>query len=218
MTRFEIPTDWTFQTAHVVDHFDQHVREQLPWYDLAAGAAAHVARHYLPENGTIYDLGASTGNIGTLLAASISARAARLICVDNSQAMADTYTGPGTYIVESLEHFDPEPFDVAVCFLILMFVNVTERPALLDRLRAACRPGGAIVIVDRADPPTGYLGTVLRRLTLAGKVATGTPYDQIIDKELALAGIQRPTDIPALDRTARSFFQFGEFYGYVIER
>lgn len=62
----------------------------------------------------------------------------------------------------------------------------------------------------------GYLGTVLSRLTLAGKKASGVPGDEIIEKELSLSGIQRPiqqTEIPENHRV----FQFGEFFGAVIE-
>ena len=64
----DIPTNWTFETSGVAQGFDRHVREQLPWYDLATNAILHVARHYIPENGLVYDFGASTGNIGRALA------------------------------------------------------------------------------------------------------------------------------------------------------
>jgi hypothetical protein len=58
-----VPADWTFKNANVAQNFDQHVREQLPWYELATAIATHFGRHYMPENGLMYDLGASTGNI-----------------------------------------------------------------------------------------------------------------------------------------------------------
>ena len=44
----DIPTNWTFETSGVAQGFDRHVREQLPWYDLATNAILHVARHYIP--------------------------------------------------------------------------------------------------------------------------------------------------------------------------
>lgn len=64
---FQIPRDWTFKTSGVANHFDRHVREQLPWYELTTGVIAHVARHYIPEGGLVYDIGASTGNVATVL-------------------------------------------------------------------------------------------------------------------------------------------------------
>ena len=50
--RMVVPENWTFESKEVADHFDEHVREQLPWYDLATqggssrGPALHAARRY----------------------------------------------------------------------------------------------------------------------------------------------------------------------------
>ena len=54
--------------------FDGHVREQLPWYELASAAMGLIARQYIPKNGKVYDLGASTGNVGRVLAHTLEAR------------------------------------------------------------------------------------------------------------------------------------------------
>ena len=55
----DIPREWTFENTDVASGFDRHVREQLPWYDLVTGAVAHIARHYIPKDGLVYDIGAS---------------------------------------------------------------------------------------------------------------------------------------------------------------
>lgn len=218
MTKFEIPTDWTFKSRSVADGFDAHVREQLPWYELASGAAAHVARHYIPQDGVVYDIGASTGNIGNLLRDTLTARNANLIAVDNSEEMATLYQGPGQLLVSDAPNVDYQQCDVAILFLVVMFLPVHERRAFLHRLYAALRPGGALIIVDKSDESCGYLATILRRLTLAGKVATGANSDDIIAKELSLAGVQRPLDLDDLPNEPQTFFKFGEFTGWVIER
>lgn len=214
----DIPADWTFKNRSVADGFDAHVREQLPWYDLASGAAAHVARHYISQGGLIYDIGASTGNIGNLLRDNLEARSASLIAVDDSPQMADLYRGPGQLIVSNALEVDYQPADVIMLFLVVMFLPVYERKHFLDRLYATLRPGGAMIIVDKADESCGYLATILRRLTLAGKVATGTSSDDIIAKELSLAGIQRPINETDLPGQPVVFFRFGEFTGWIIER
>ena len=56
----KIPTDWTFKNANVAKHFDDHVREQLPFYDMATQAVEHIGRHYIPHGGLVYDIGRST--------------------------------------------------------------------------------------------------------------------------------------------------------------
>lgn len=59
-------SDWTFHGF--AKEFDGHVREQLPWYELASAAMGLIARQYIPKGGKVYDLGASTGNVGRVLA------------------------------------------------------------------------------------------------------------------------------------------------------
>ena len=213
----DIPTNWTFKDADVARAFDTHVREQLPWYDLMSGAVAHIARHYIPDHGVVLDLGCSTGNMGRLLASTIGTRSATYIPVDNSQQMIDQYTGPGTPVLDDIETFTVPTFDVAICFLSLMFIAPSRRAALLARLRDRMNDGGALIIVDKTESVGGYLGTALARLALAGKVATGTSADDIVAKELSLIGVQRPIEARHLT-DAVEVFRFGEFAGWVIAR
>lgn len=218
MSHFAIPTDWTFRNRGVADGFDAHVREQLPWYELAAGATAHVARHYVTRGGLIYDIGASTGNIGNLLRDTLEARNARLIAIDDSEEMGDLYRGPGDLKIADALFVDYNECDVVILFLVVMFLPVHERQQFLEHLYGRLKHGGAMIVVDKSDESCGYLATILRRLTLAGKVATGTSSDDIIAKELSLAGVQRPLDARHLPGDPQQFFRFGEFTGWVIEK
>jgi tRNA (cmo5U34)-methyltransferase len=211
-----IPRDWTFKTSDVAGEFDRHVREQLPWYDLTTGVVAHVARHYIPEGGRVYDIGASTGNIGNALADTLASRKAEIVPIDNSAAMADIYCGPGRLVVADAADFDYQPFDLAVLFLCLMFVPPSKRGEFVARLRSRLRPGGAIVIFDKCEPASGYVATVLWRLALAGKAAAGVDAREILAKELSLGGVQRPIN-PREIEPATEIFRFGDFAGWVIE-
>src|SRR5690606_24935311 len=92
------PGEWTFEDGRVASAFDRHVREQLPWYDLATGAVAHICRHYIPDGGLVYDIGASTGNIGRAIEKTLEQRRARLVAIEPSKAMRDMYVGPGTVV------------------------------------------------------------------------------------------------------------------------
>jgi tRNA (cmo5U34)-methyltransferase len=214
----EIPTNWTFKNKGVAKEFDTHVRESLPWYDLVSGAVAHTVRHYLPENGVMYDIGASTGNIGKLLDESLTARKAKLISIENAAEMAEHFEAQGTLEIADCTTYDYQPFDVATIFLVLMFLTMEQRQNLVANLIAKCNKGGAIIIVDKIETKANYIGTINRRLTLAGKVATGVSPEQIIAKELSLAGIQRPLQANELPEIAEQFFRFGEFAGWIIEK
>lgn len=216
---FAIPTNWTFRDAGVAAGFEQHVREQLPWYNLATGACAHIARHYLPEGGTLYDLGASTGNIGRALVGTLEARKATLIPVEPAAEMAALYDAPGreNLVVQDACEVDYRPFDVAVLFLTMMFIPHRRRPLLLERLRRRLNPGGAVIVFDKCEAGSGYAATAIWRLALAGKVASGVPAGEIVAKELSLGGVQRPLDPAILGAGAREFFRFGEFAGFLME-
>jgi tRNA (cmo5U34)-methyltransferase len=213
----KIPDAWTFRDAGVADGFDAHVREQLPWYDMATDAVVHIVRHYLPEHGLVYDIGASTGNIGRAIAPVLEQRSAKLIAVEESREMAAKYDAPGS--VECMDAYEVsyQPFDVAVCFLVLMFMPIGRRATLVENLRRSLRKGGAIIVFDKAMPACGYFGTVMRRLTMSWKLNNGATPQDIISKELSLSGVQRPLNPAVLGPDARQFFAFGEFAGYLIE-
>jgi tRNA (cmo5U34)-methyltransferase len=212
----KIPTEWTFKRDSVAEGFDRHVREQLPWYEIMSGAVAHIARHYIPQKGRVYDLGCSTGNIGNLLRHVLEARECEFVPIDNSEQMAGLYVGPGKVEVADIASYEFGRFDAAIAFLCLMFLPPSHRERVLDSLKANLNKGGAIIIVDKMESSGGYLGTVISRLTLAGKAASGVPAEEIIEKELSLIGVQRPMS-PEEIAGAREIFRFGEFAGYVIE-
>lgn len=207
--------DWTFHGF--AGEFDQHVREQLPWYPLATAAVALIARHYIPKGGQVYDLGASTGNIGRALSDTLALRGAALTALDESPDMVEAYNAPGTALRANAADFSYEPFDVAVCFLCLMFLTVPERRALLGNLREKMRPGGAIVIMDKEVPPGGYPSTILARLTWQSKAMQGVSAHDIATKEFSLAGVQRPLYKGELGPDAVEVLRFGDFAGWIIE-
>lgn len=208
-----IPSEWTFQSEEIAAGFDQHVREQLPWYDMLTDSVAHIARHYIADASVVYDLGCSTGNIGETLSETLRSRSAKLIGVDESVEMRSRYRAPGEFLCEKLETFSPEPFSVAICFLVLMFMGKRSRRDLLERLKAAADPGGAVIIVDKLDPRGGSFGTALSRLSLAAKLSAGISPEEILQKELSLAGVQRPMTRDEI--IGEQFFMFGDFIGTV---
>lgn len=210
------PGGWTFERREVAEGFDSHVREQLPWYDMATGLVAHLARHFVPVGGRVVDVGASTGNVGRAISATLAARQAGLIAIEPSAAMCGLYSGPGVVFQGDAQDFDfaDHAPDLVVCFLSLMFVPVADRAPLLDRMRGSLRPGGALVVVDKLAPRGGELGQIVYRLTLAAKYEAGATPDEIIRKELSLAGVQRPLHPADLDGF-REVFRFGDFCAWV---
>jgi tRNA (cmo5U34)-methyltransferase len=212
----KIPSEWTFLNKDVAEGFDKHVREQLPWYDLATAAVVHIARHYIPKGGLVYDIGASTGNIGRSLRDIIDDRQAEFIPIDQSREMCDKYEGPGTILCTDALEYDFKPFDLGIAFLVLMFIPPSKRGELIARLRSNILPGGALIVFDKLIPSSGYTASILWRMTLAGKLASGAKPEEIIAKELSLSGVQRPLS-PSEIYPGIEVFRFGDFGGWIIE-
>ncbi|MFZ4414924.1 MAG: methyltransferase domain-containing protein [Bacteroidales bacterium] len=216
----EIPKNWTFKNTSVAKGFDSHVREQLPWYDLATNMVSHIARHYLPENGVMYDIGASTGNIGNSLKNTLSDRKIKFIAIEQSEEMAQIYNGPDNLIIADALSFEFEKFDVAVIFLVAMFMPTSKRRLFLERLKEKINSGGIIIIFDKINYFDGYLSTVMHRLTMSEKIASGASSEDVFNKEMSLSGIQRPLPkyfIKSISPTAVEVFRFGEFCGWIIK-
>jgi tRNA (cmo5U34)-methyltransferase len=98
-----------------------------------------------------------------------------------------------------------------------MFIDVEKRDLLVRKLRFLARRGGAIIIVEKFTPPSGYIGTVLRRMTMQSKLKQGASPKSILEKDLSLSGVQRPLDKYEIGEDAIEFFRMGEFAGYIIE-
>lgn len=214
----DIPREWTFENTKVASGFDRHVREQLPWYDLVTGAVAHIARHYIPKNGLVYDIGASTGNIGQAIEETIIERKAKLVGIESSAEMCARYKAPGELVQIDALDYRFQPYDLAICYLVLMFLPVGKRQEFIDYLKSLIKPGGALLIVDKCEAATGYEATVFWRLTLAGKIAAGVDAESVIAKELSLSGVQRPLDPAMLGDDAVQWFRFGDFAWWIVTK
>ena len=177
----------------------------------------HIIRHYLNRDGLIYDIGASTGNIGNSIKDILKNRNATLIAIDNSKEMVKLYSGPGKIELGNAEEYDYRDYDIAICFLSLLFLSQEKRKILINRLIKKIKKGGAIVIFDKEEPSQGYSSIIKMRLALAGKLASGATAKEIIEKELSLSGIQRPINKKELPKNTQEIFRFGDFFGAIIE-
>ena len=213
----KIPKEWTFKDEEVASSFDEHVREQLPWYNIATSITTHIIRNYLPNDGVLVDLGCSTGNITKASAETLKNRNAKIINVDNSPEMEKHFSGFGDFVLSDIEEFEIPNFDVCVMFLSLMFVKPNYREQLIIELMKKTNAGGCIIVIDKMESFSGYSGLVMSRINLHNKIESGCQPDEILQKELSLSGVQRPVK-PELMKSFSKWFQIGEFCGYLFER
>jgi tRNA (cmo5U34)-methyltransferase len=216
--------DWTFETEQIAETFDSHVREQLPWYDMVTEAVSYITRNYLPQDGVVVDIGASTGNMIDKIAPIVSQRLGEIIAIEKSATMSSVirkkYAKSNNWIhvkeIDITKTIMPKG-DVYIMFLTMMFIPIEHRKALINSMRANCKRGGVIVLVDKVNDHQGYFSTVLKRLTMQFKLQQGAKPEDVLTKEMSLAGIQIPIDLAILGEDAKQFFRMGEFAGWVIE-
>ena len=212
----DIPKHWSFSGDNVAQGFDAHVKNELPWYDLATWAIGTIGSHFIPDGGLIYDIGASTGNIGRILATTIEDRKAHLIALDNQKSMEKAYSGGGEFVLTNALDYEFKNFDFATLFLTMMFMPISKRAEWLKGLRGKLNKGGCIVVFDKCEPTEGFLSTALYRMTLDAKVNAGVSYEDIVNKELSLKGVQRPLMPDELPPDSEEIFRFGHFAGWCI--
>ena len=210
----KIPNTWTFKSADIACNFDDHVREQLPWYDICSDAVEHIVLNYLPDYGLIYDIGCSTGNIHARIKKTIENRCARYIGIDNSKEMLSLFNEDCEKVFCDATEYDFECFDVCILFLTTMFIPASKQLDFIAMLKRKIKPGGCIIVVDKEEQRCGYFGSVLSRLTIKEKLKTTSASD-ILKKELSLSGIQRPLNKNIIG--GKDFFRFGDFFGVIIE-
>lgn len=196
--------DWDW--SKIANNFDQHVEDQLPWYNLVCETIAFFVQSHLPNKGTIIDVGSATGTLRKNVQTILDARNAKLIEIDSEKNMNNNKD----FICIKAEDYEPPTHDISVWNLTLMFINPAIRSKTLKKFYDKTNPGGIIIGVDRIAKPTQHALTY-QRLILSQKKANP---EQIIKKEIMLSGIQRPlTQIPG-----ETWFQYTDFYGWIITK
>lgn len=216
-------SSWTFETPEIAAGFDDHVREQLPWYDMVTDAVVYIVRNYLTDDNTVVDVGSSTGNVIHKLMPLLLERKAYAVALEKSPTMVEVLKKRFenhhnvSILQEDVRSSGTEQAQVFVVFLTMMFIPVHERKRVIDRLRANLLKGGVLIVVDKVCDHGGYFATVLKRLGMHWKIQQGAELGAVTTKEMSLAGVQIPFDPSMLGVDAKQFFRMGEFAGWVVE-
>ena len=212
-------SSWTFDSKEVAEKFDEHVREQLPWYDMLTDAVVYITRNYLTEGNQVVDIGASTGNLSKKLLPLANERKGRVLAIEKSLQMCNNMKDMEDVRVmyADITNIDIPEAQVYILFLTMMFIPVDKREKLLEDIFEKAKEGGCVIIVDKINH-SGYFGTVMKRLTWNWKIQQGSIAEDIVNKEMSLAGVQIPINQDLLlSAQAQEFFRMGEFAGWVIE-
>jgi len=162
--------DFVFD-ERVVRVFPDMINRSVPGYGLILPMLGLLARRFVQPGSRVYDLGCSLGAVSQVIRQSVDQPNVRIIAVDNSADMLRRFAellqqqGAGGEVVPGSPSIELVQADVSdtpmedaslsVLNFTLQFIGREQRAALLSRIAAATRPGGALVLSEKirfADP------------------------------------------------------------------
>lgn len=164
----------TLPIAPAAETFSAHAREYtalrrrlVPGYEAFYGAVSDVLALVPAGVDRILDLGAGTGLLSERVLAAFPK--ARLELLDASEPMlreARERLGANVAAVHVADMAGPlpdGPFDAVVSALAIHHLADPDKRALMARVHAALRPGGAFVNAEQVSAPTAELTAVYER-------------------------------------------------------
>ncbi|NEX20231.1 carboxy-S-adenosyl-L-methionine synthase CmoA [Thiorhodococcus mannitoliphagus] len=189
--------------ADVARVFPDMVRRSVPGYAELVGLSGLIARRVARSGTRCYDLGCSLGAVTRSILRQTGPDVV-IVAVDNAPAMVDglrvrLQDVPGADRVEAvcadIQAVAIEQASVVVLNLTLQFVPVTERLALLARIRGGLVPGGVLVLAEKMAVPDDRGGALLTALHEDFKRANGYSELAISRKRSALEQVLVPERI-----------------------
>jgi tRNA (cmo5U34)-methyltransferase len=195
--------DFTFDTK-VAQVFDDMVGRSVPFYAELQQMLADLTLQFTPANdGAICDLGCSTGTtIDFILSNPSCPASAHAFGVDNAPAMLDearqklaghVNAKRVTFIAADLDGDLKLPsVNVVLMNWTLQFVRPIHREALVRRIYASLRPGGALLMAEKVLVEDSMLNRMYIELYYRYKAKQGYSTEEIQRKRDSLENVLIP--------------------------
>jgi tRNA (cmo5U34)-methyltransferase len=189
------PGGWRFSGA-AAHHFDEHAARSIPAYELGHDLIAALSDFFVRPGGRVYDVGCSTGALTARLA--VRHPAATVVGLDvepdmTAVARLRLAEVPNADVVDAdAAGYDFAPADLVVAYYMLQFTLVEQRAALVARLAAAVRPGGALIVFEKTLAATGRVQDLAAQVYAEHKLSGGYSPAEVIGKARSLRGVLTP--------------------------
>jgi tRNA (cmo5U34)-methyltransferase len=195
--------DFTFD-AKVAEVFDDMVGRSVPFYAEVQRMLSELTLQFIPaQDGRICDLGCSTGTTLDLILSHPACPAnAHAWGIDNAPAMLDQareklathLRAHRVTLVQADLDADLELPGVNVVLMnwTLQFVRPIHREALLRRIHASLRPGGALLLAEKVLVEDSLLNRMYIELYYRYKTKQGYTAEEIQRKRESLENVLVP--------------------------
>jgi len=196
--------------APVARVFDDMIRRSVPGYAQVLEITALAAARFYQPGTRCYDLGASLGATTFAMAAALAGTDARIVAADNAPAMvarlrerlaAHPPAVPVEVVEADLRSVRLAPASFVAAVFTLQFVPPADRSAVLERIRAALAPGGALLLAEKTAEPDAERAALLDALHRDFKRAHGYSEHEIAAKRESIERVLIPE--PAAVHRAR---------------
>lgn len=194
---------WEFN-KDVVDVFDDHVKKNVPNYELIQKIVVDLSDWLVTDESNIVDIGASTGTTARLISLRHPKRKVNFYLYDIEQEMLDAAKEKNSnhigfhkfsYICSDMtkhkaSHKDS---DLNILLFTLQFIPRQDRSKLLKTIAEATRfKTGKIIIAEKLEQETGLWQEIANEITWDYKKDNGIDDSVIRAKARSLRGVLIP--------------------------
>ncbi|MBB2495090.1 carboxy-S-adenosyl-L-methionine synthase CmoA [Aquipseudomonas ullengensis] len=192
----------------VVKVFPDMIKRSVPGYPTIVENLGVLAAQFAQPNSVLYDLGSSLGAVTQALRRHVKAEGCRVIAIDNSHAMVERCREylhaqdsmfqellPVEVMEGDILALEFQPTSLVALNFTLQFIAPEQRPALLQHIRQALLPGGALILSEKIRFEDHIEHELLGDLHVAFKRANGYSDLEIAQKRSAIENVMKPDSL-----------------------
>ena len=188
---------WSFE--NIADDFDVHVQKSVPLYDQGHDLVCKLSDFFLPENGTITEIGTSTGVLAEkVLKHNVRRTDIHYVGIDRIDTMLERARARtegderASFMNEDLVTCELPQSSMIISYYTMQFINPRVRQLVFDKVYEALEWGGAFVLFEKVRAPDARFQDIMAQLYIDFKFDQGFDDVEILGKQRSLKGVLEP--------------------------
>jgi tRNA (cmo5U34)-methyltransferase len=200
-----------------IKDFDTHIQSSIPNYTELKEMVASIAHHLVPDEGTVVDIGCSTGAVLELIHEKIPN--IRCIGVDIASNLFPK-DSPVAFLTEDITEFTPVG-DLIISMFTLQFLPMPDRIDLLRRIKH-WNPSSSIIVTEKCYMESGK-NQEMFTFSYYDYKSKSFSADELLSKQKSIRTIMKPLteqeNISMFEKsgyTVTRFWQSLQFVGWIL--
>lgn len=187
---------WNFSAA--AKNFNEHVKKSVPLYELGHEYISQLASFFLHDSGLVYEIGCSTGALGSTLLRYNPGKKIKYVGIDNVPEMITLarkrlQDDKRAQVVKADALAYPfKPCCLFLAYYTLQFIKPCVRQDLINKIYNILEWGGAAIIYEKVRGADARFQDILTQLYTDYKLTQGFSEAEIVHKTRSLKGVLEP--------------------------